>query len=308
MSLHSKIQNLFTEANCQGAVYAKSLTSGVIFDLNGESLQTPASIYKAPLVLALFHLADKGEIDLSKRFSVIGGQIPMQACGLSQFKHPVDIALEDLAYLCLGLSDAESTDIILAEIGLQRFNNFILEWGMKDTFISGGVKSIVEDLAISLRFKKWAHLVEATTGQHGELMKSVALAETTDFYQSTIFNPSLHSKTSGIDFALFLEKLYQQKIADPTSCQKVLALMGKQVSKARVAFGFNDTTSVYAKSGSLFRYIRNEVAIVKVSESDVFALAIFTRANNRETDGKTIDACIGKVASNISLSLCGNEN
>jgi beta-lactamase class A len=72
--------------------------------------------------------------------------------------------------------------------------------------------------------------------------------------------------------------------------------MARQVSRARIASGFDPSARVAAKSGALLGLVRNEVGVVEFPAEPPYAVAVFTRTPDADADPRRLDAAIGEAA------------
>lgn len=80
-----------------------------------------------------------------------------------------------------------------------------------------------------------------------------------------------------------------------------------QLTRTRIASGFDSSVTVAAKSGALLKVVRNEVGVVTLPNGSAFAVAVFTRQHLGEAiDGAQIDAAIGRVARSLVDELRNN--
>jgi beta-lactamase class A len=76
--------------------------------------------------------------------------------------------------------------------------------------------------------------------------------------------------------------------------------MEQQLTRNRIASGFNASARVAAKSGALMGVVRNEAGVVVLPNGSTFAVAIFTRRKRGDTTNPTIiDGVIGRVARSL---------
>lgn len=73
--------------------------------------------------------------------------------------------------------------------------------------------------------------------------------------------------------------------------------MSRQLTRNRIASGFDNSVKVAAKSGALLGVVRNEVGVVSFPDGSAYAVAVFIRKRpDNATEPATIDAAIGQVA------------
>src|SRR3954462_11042951 len=92
-----------------------------------------------------------------------------------------------------------------------------------------------------------------------------------------------------------LQSIWKDEAAPAEAGAQVRRLMGQQASY-RIAVGFPNGISVYAKSGSLMGKIRNEIGVVTYPDGRRYAVAVFPTTQKRMTQHLAIDQAIGAVA------------
>jgi beta-lactamase class A len=112
--------------------------------------------------------------------------------------------------------------------------------------------------------------------------------------------------TTARDCVRLLRAIWHGEAGPSDACAELRGLMGRQLTRHRVAAGFPPGVSVAAKSGGLMGVVRNEVAVVRLPDGSAFAVAVFTCSDPREhADARLIDAAIGQVAAHAVDVLHG---
>jgi beta-lactamase class A len=80
--------------------------------------------------------------------------------------------------------------------------------------------------------------------------------------------------------------------------------MSRQLTRHRIASGFDPSAVVAAKSGALLGVVRNEAGVVSFPDGSAFAVAVFTRRGPGDVaDPSSIDAAIGRSARSLVDAL-----
>ncbi len=94
-----------------------------------------------------------------------------------------------------------------------------------------------------------------------------------------------------------LRLIWRDEAGPAQACAQVRRLMGRQVTRQRLALGFpRHGIGVAAKSGSLLGIIRNEIGVITLPDGHRYAAAVFTRADRSYAGEHEINAVIGTAA------------
>ena len=92
--------------------------------------------------------------------------------------------------------------------------------------------------------------------------------------------------------------------AGPAACDRVRAVMSRQLTRHRIASGFQRPVTVAAKTGSLLGLIRNEIGVISCPDGQQYAAAVFTRSRPGADDA-AINWAIGTAAARAVAVLRG---
>ncbi len=107
-------------------------------------------------------------------------------------------------------------------------------------------------------------------------------------------DPLQTSRTTARDATRLLSAIWSDTAASPEACQSLRNVMAQQVTR-RLAGAVRDGGSLAAKSGGLFRRVRNEIAVIADPDSESYAVAVFTRAHRPYGIPPRIDAAISSA-------------
>jgi beta-lactamase class A len=119
---------------------------------------------------------------------------------------------------------------------------------------------------------------------------------------SSVLDPARTSRTTARDMTTLLAAIWRDEAAAPSACARVRAVMTKQVVQGKLASGFSAAdllwrrTVLYAKSGSLFGLVTNEVGVIQEPGDRCYAVAVFTRAHRIYEGRDARDRAIGAAA------------
>src|SRR5262245_30291966 len=101
------------DGGLRGSFLVRDLRTGVELGLDPDAECPSAWLVKVPLAAVTFERIRLGELDGATQLEVEPGRstVPGPA-GLTRFRHPARIAIEDLLYLSLAISDGTATETL----------------------------------------------------------------------------------------------------------------------------------------------------------------------------------------------------
>lgn len=126
----------FERAGATGHLHVADLdddTHGV--NLGADVPVAMASVFKLPLLVALFRAADAEELDLRDRLTVHGDGAGLT--GISQMHDPVEMSLRDLALAMISVSDCTAADALYDRVGQPAVAACLRLLGLESTSVDG---------------------------------------------------------------------------------------------------------------------------------------------------------------------------
>src|SRR5262249_12582125 len=115
-------------------------------------------------------------------------------------------------------------------------------------------------------------------------------------------DPVRGTRTTARDMVSMLRLIWAGDAGPAAACERVRAVMARQLTRHRIAGGFRLPGQVAAKSGSLVGVIRNHIALISYPDGRRYVAAVFTRARPG-SDDIAISAAIGTVTARAVVSL-----
>ena len=109
------------------------LTSGKEIGIHADELFPTASTIKIHILTQLLLVAERGEIDLAQRVTVMPDELVMGSGVLAYLSGPVELSLLDIAILMIIASDNTATNICLRLAGLEATNQLLDGLGLTAT-------------------------------------------------------------------------------------------------------------------------------------------------------------------------------
>jgi beta-lactamase class A len=277
-----------------GSAWAAPLAGGEGAGFGEDAPVTPASVMKVQVALAVESLIAAGKVDGTEPRVLRAGRRTPGPTGISLMRDDVTVSVRDLVIAMLTVSDNAATDELIALLGVERINQLTADLGMKETAITSDLRQLLEDVAHAAGFADYSSLVAHDPALDGP---PSAQQIRDRMAQARALDPALGTRTTAHEMVALLQAIWADQAAAPEACQRVRDGMARQLTRNRIASGFDDSVKVAAKSGALLGIVRNEVGVVTVPDGRAYAVAVFTRKDPDNTaDPAQIDRGIGQIA------------
>jgi beta-lactamase class A len=288
-----ELREVFSVAGCDGFLHVCDIDGPREVALDADLPVVAASTFKVAVALELFRRTAAGELDGAERVQLPAAERTLGPTGFSVFSDEVDVSLRDLAASMLTVSDNSATDVLIARLGLDRINGLTRSLGLAETVIGSDVRSMIDSLAHDAGFASWAELAATDWSE----VDAQTMAATLERMRSArAVDPAHATRTTPREATRLLCAIWRDEAAPPAACAQVRALMAKQLTRHRIAHGFDGETEIAAKSGSFGGAIRNEIGVVELPGAGRYAVAVFTRAHELYEREHEINDAIGAAA------------
>jgi beta-lactamase class A len=288
LGLAEEIFDGWRRAGVTGAFLACNVRTRDELGFNTSHAMPLASVVKVPIALVACDRIAAGDLSADQPVSVGPPNATPGRNGVSAFRRPTTIALIDLVYLMLSISDNAATDAVLDLIGLDRVRKTLAGWNCGD---------------LSIR-----HHIRAFYGSEGELAGDVGRLNLdlavrdgmSDHMTARQHVPGLDvAKTNtGTAAALvhLLERIWLDQISTPRATSEVRRFMSRQIARHRLQSELGvDGLRVSSKTGTLLN-LRHEIGVIETKSDDVIAVAALTSSSIPAFDQPEVDYLIGAAA------------
>jgi beta-lactamase class A len=284
---------LFSRAGCRGWLCVADVDGDGEISAGGDELVASASVFKVIVALEVFRQAADGRLDPGERVRVPSAGRTGGPTGLSVFADEAELSVRDLALMMLTISDNAATDVLIDRVGLDSLHATLADLGLRQTVIPVLLHELLDWIGQDAGFAGWADLQRAAaTLSAQEDRRVVGLIA-----RSRALDPLVSIRTTARETATLLRLIWRDEAGPPAACAPVREMMGRQVTRQRLAMGFaRSGYQVAAKSGSLMGVIRNEAGVITTPDGRRYAAAVFTRADRPYAGEHDIDAAIGAAA------------
>lgn len=269
------------DAALRGSYLVRDLDSGEELGLDAEVEIPIASLVKIPLGVATLERIARGELDPATPILVQPGQITTPGpTGLTKFRYPATVALDDLLYLSIAISDGAAADALFTLTPPPRVADELRRLGYE------GI--VVRHLMDELRFDRTqiylAHAlaIEASTTGGGHPVPQLDIGQA--------------NTGSARAFVDLLQGLWRPQTIHPSTATRVRELMADNVLRQRLAPDFSsDAARWSSKTGTLLN-LRHEIGVIEHPDGQVLAVAALTESRVAATMQAGAEATMAKVA------------
>lgn len=113
----------------RGSFLARNIDSGEQLGFDVDALIPLASVVKVPLALVVLDRVAAGELDPARPVTVDPAASSVGPTGLAAFRHPATVAVGDLLFLMLSVSDNAAADALLDLVPVAEVDARLRAWG-----------------------------------------------------------------------------------------------------------------------------------------------------------------------------------
>ncbi|MBB4931447.1 beta-lactamase class A [Lipingzhangella halophila] len=275
-------------AGLRGSFLVRDLGTGQEIGIEPDLPYPTASLVKVPLAVATLDRIRRGVLDGAEEVHVRPGSdtVPSPPIGLGGFRHPARVAVEDLLFLSMAISDNTAAEMLFARTPPDAVSTTLQDLGL--TGIT--VRHTIRDLSSTPneRFDPaethFAHTlaIEAGTAGRGHSVP-----------QLDVTRASSGTARAYIDL---LQALWRPSAIAPEVAERVRALMAGNMLRQRLAPDFSsDSTRWSSKTGTMLN-LRHEIGVVEHDDGQWYAVAALTESRVPATAQPEAEAVMGSVA------------
>ncbi|KDN80840.1 serine hydrolase [Kitasatospora cheerisanensis] len=282
-----ELQSVLKDAGLTDSYLVRDLDTGEELGIAPDTELPIASLAKVPLAVAVFTHIQDGRIDAAAVIDVPPGRITTPGpVGLSRFRHPARIAVEDLLYLSTAMSDNSAADALFALVPPAEVTRVLADAGLTGLT----VRHPMHELARTP--------VERFEPGEVHLAHSLAIGSRTAGRGHPVPQLDVARANSGTARACvdLLQALWTpSRIPAPVAAQ-VRTLMGLNVIRHRLAPDFGSDASRWSsKTGTLLN-LRHEIGVVEHDDGTRYAVAALTESTVPAAVQPTAEAVMAHVA------------
>lgn len=282
---------LFADAGYRGMLSVLDVDGPGRVEVRAHEQAYAASAFKVAVGLELLCQGADGELDLGDPVRLAPGERTFGGQGLCLFAHEAEVSLRDLGMLMLTISDNTATDAVIRRVGSGRVNARLAALGLAHTdfacTIDGHFDAVGRDLGYADLAAHHRALAAAPPAVAAKMLRAFSAAFT---------QPDTVPYTTADDMAHLLRLTWRDEAGPAAACADLRAMMSSQRLTRKIATGFAADVSVAAKSGTVPGVISNDTGVVTYPDGKRYAVAVFTRASDPDSDPSEATRLIGTAA------------
>lgn len=263
------IRGQLRDGGLHGCLLVRDLHTGEELGIEADTQLPCASLVKVPLALATVERIRRGELDGATVLEVPPGQVTTPGpTGLSRFRHPARIAVDDLLYLSTCLSDGTAANALFELTPPAQVAGILHELGIRGIAVRHCVGELF-DTPVERFDADQTHLAHALAIDAGTSGRGHRLPQ---------LDTTRANTGSARTFVDLLQALWTPSKVHPDVAERVRDLMAHNVLRHRLTPDFSSDASTWSsKTGTLLN-LRHEIGVVEHSDGQSFAIAVLTES------------------------------
>ncbi|MEV2239810.1 serine hydrolase [Micromonospora sp. NPDC049891] len=282
------------DAGLRGCLLVRDLDSGDELGLDADVVLPVASLVKVPLAVATVDRIERGELDGAAGITVAPGRVRTPGpTGLSRFRHPATVAIDDLLYLSVAISDEGASDALFALTPPSAVAGTLRRFGIDGISVRHPTRDLTDTPA------------ERFAPDEVHLAHSLAAAATTAGQGHPVAQLDAGRANSGSAraFVELLHALWRPSRIPTAVAGRVRELMGDNLLRQRLAPDFSsDAARWSSKTGTLLN-LRHEVGVVEHADGQAYAVAALSESTVPAAVQPQAEAVLAQVARELHDAL-----
>lgn len=289
-SLLRDIRGQLSDGGLHGCLLVRDLHTGEELGIEADTHLPSASLVKVPLALATLERIRRGELDGATMLDVQPGRITTPGpTGLSRFRHPARVAIDDLLYLSVCLSDGMAADALFELTPPSQVSGILYELGIRGIAVRNNTGKLSDTPAERFDADEvhLAHALAIDAGTSGRGHRVPQLDTT---------RANTGSARTYVDL---LQALWTPSKIHPDVAERLRDLMAHNVLRHRLTPDFSSDASTWSsKTGTLLN-LRHEIGVVEHSDGQTFAIAVLTESLVPASAQPGADALMAQAARSL---------
>jgi beta-lactamase class A len=282
-----ELRDQLAGAGLHGSFLVRDLSTGEEIGIDPDAEFPIASLVKLPLTIAVLTRIGEGNIDGSTMIDIAPGQLTSGGPqGLGRFRHPARIAVDDLLYLSMAVSDNTAADALFDLVPPPEVERVLRDAGIAGIAVRHRIQELTDTPAQRLGDRD-VHLaqslaIRSRTADGGHAVPQLDMSRA--------------NTGSGRAFTDLLEALWVPARLPASIAAETRALLGENLARHRLAPDFSSDASTWSsKTGTLLN-LRHEVGVVEHDDGSLFAVAALTESQVPAAIQPAAEAVMGQVA------------
>ncbi|MBL1099348.1 serine hydrolase [Streptomyces coffeae] len=286
-TLLREMRGQLRDGGLRGYLLVRDLRTGEELGIEPDAQLPSASLVKVPLALATAERIRRGELDGATTLEVRPGGITTPGpTGLSRFRHPARVAVDDLVYLSTCISDGTAADALFELTPPDRVTRILHELGLHGITVRHTVYELSD--TPEERFDgAQAHLAHALAIDAGTSGRGHRVPQ---------LDTTRANTGSARAWADLLQALWTPSSIHSEVAERVRGLMAHNLMRQRLAPDFASDAAIWSsKTGTLLN-LRHEIGVVEHADGQSFAVAVLTESVVPASRQPGAEALMARVA------------
>ncbi|NEB40001.1 serine hydrolase [Streptomyces sp. SID14515] len=263
------VRALLHDGGLHGCLLVRDLHTGEELGIEADLHLPSASLVKVPLALATLERIRRGELDGATTLEVRPGRVTTPGpTGLSRFRHPARIAIDDLLYLSTCLSDGTAADALFDLTPPDRVAAVLKEADLRGITVRHRTEELF-DTPVERFDADQTHLAHALAIDAGTSGRGHRVPQ---------LDASRANTGSARAFVDLLQAVWNPSKIHTEVAERLRDLLSHNVLRHRLAPDFSSDASRWSsKTGTLLN-LRHEIGVVEHADGQAFAIAVLTES------------------------------
>jgi len=282
-----RMREVLSDGGLTGSFLIRDLRTGEEIGIDPDVTYPIASLVKVPLAVAVLTRLEDGRLDGATLVELAPGRAASTGqTGVTRFRHPAFIAVDDLLYLSVAISDNAAADALFDLVGPAEVNQ-----AMREVDVTGiSVRHPLVDLVSTP--------AERMAPDEVHLAQALAIGAGTPGRGHVVPQLDVSRANVGTARALvdLLAAVWTPSRIPAGVAARIRALMGGNLVRHRLAPDFaSDASTWSSKTGTLLN-LRHEVGVVEHDDGGRYAVAAMTESRVPAAIQPAAEALTGRVA------------
>ncbi|MFI1226786.1 MULTISPECIES: serine hydrolase [unclassified Streptomyces] len=275
------------DGGLRACLLVRDLNSGEELGIEPDTELPSASLVKVPLALATLERIRRGELDGATPLDVAPGHVTTPGpTGLSRFRHPARIAIDDLLYLSTCLSDGTAADALFTLTPPDLVAAVLGEAGLRGITVRHRTEELF-DTPVERFDADQVHLAHALAIDAGTSGRGHRVPQ---------LDTTRANTGSARSFVDLLHAVWTPSKIHPEVAERLRDLLAHNVLRHRLTPDFSsDASSWSSKTGTLLN-LRHEIGVVEHADGQTFAIAVLTESSVPAGAQPGVDALMAEAA------------
>ncbi|GAB6898766.1 serine hydrolase [Kineosporia succinea] len=292
--LVSRLRQALDDGGLHGSFLVRDLDTGAEIGIEPDLELPAASLVKVPLALAVLERIGTGELDGAQQITVPPGRLDIPGpTGLSRFRHPATLALDDLLYLSVCLSDTVAADVLLDLVPPQAVTAHLHRHGLTGITVRHALHDLSDTPA------------ERFDADDLHLAHSLAIGAGTAGRGHPVPQLDISRANAGSAraFTDLLQAIWRPVTIAAGAAARTRDLMANNLMRQRLTPDFaSDASRWSSKTGTLLN-LRHEVGVVEHADGQTFAVSALTQSRVAASVQPAAEALMAAVARELRDQL-----